>query len=279
MLVVAMGYVVVGLVVAAMALAGCGGNSGAAMPRTGKAPATSRHPSAAPSSSRSTSFASASTGTTTTCVLARTRGDFDRDGTSDAAALVALVPAGTGCRERDLASLRPRYHVHVRFGSGGGVDRRLRRCGHGPCDLTPGQLFAATDLDGDGRDELAVQELPGAVIQTVGLFRVTRQDIHPLQIARKRAARAHVNPGPAIVGGNFDATLRNPVLCRVRPDGSRVLVQMQAEMVGEKIDGPWRIERADLKLRDDTLHVVRISTRRTSHGYHGPHQPFQVGCQ
>ncbi len=210
--------------------------------------------------------------------MARTRGDFDGDGTADAATLVAVVPAETGCGERALASLRPQYHVRVRFGSGGSVDRRLRRCGTGPCDLRWGQQFAATDLDGDGRDELAVQELPGAVIQTVGLFRVARRDVHALRIAPKRATRAHVKPGPAILGGNFDATLRNPVACRVRPNGSRVLVQMQAEMVGKTINGPWRIERADLKLRRDTLHVVRISTTRTSHGYRGAQRPFQIVC-
>ena len=208
-------------------------------------------------------------------MLARTRGDFDGDGTADAATLLASVSAGTGCRGRALASLHPRYSVVVRFGSGGAVDRGLTRCATGPCEFTRGQLFAATDLAGDGRSEFAVAEGPGAVIQTVGLFRVTRQDIHPLWIAPERAARAHLKPGPAILGGNFDATFQEPVVCRVRPDGSRMLVQIQSEMVGKTIDGPWRIERADLKLRGDTLHVVRVSTTRTSHGYHGPHHPLQ----
>ncbi len=192
--------------------------------------------------------------------MARTRGDFDGGGTADAARLVALVPAGTGCGEHALASHHPRYHVRVSFGSGGYVEHRLTRCATGPCEFTRGELFAATDLNGDGRSELAVAEGPGAVIQTVGLFRVRRHDIHSLRIAPKQAARAHMQPGPAIVGGNFDASDTNPVACRMRPDGRPVLVQMHAMMAGKTIDGPWRIERVDLKLRRDTLHVVRIFT-------------------
>ncbi len=210
--------------------------------------------------------------------MARTRGDFDGDGRPDAATLIEVVTAGNGCKGTHGAR-SPRYHVRARFGSGGSVDHRLRRCATGPCELTRGQLFGATDLNGDGRGELAIAEGPGAVIQTVGLFRVTRHGIHPLRIAPERAARAHVRPGPAIMGGNFDATLRDPVVCRVRPDGSRVLVQLQAEMVGKTIEGPWRIERADLELRGDMLHVARISMTRTRHGYRGPQQPVQVVCQ
>lgn len=208
-------------------------------------------------------------------MLANTRGDFDGDGVPDAATLVDMV-AGS-CKERALASRPGRYHARVRFGSGGSIDRALRRCGQGPCDLTRGQLFAATDLDGDGRDELAVQELPGAVIETVGFFRVTRHDIHPLRLSPEQTARVYLKPGPAILGGNFDATFREPVACRVRPDGSLVLVQIQAEAVGHTLRGSWRVKRAYLKLRGDTLHIVRITTR-TSRGYHGPRRPFQVVC-
>ncbi len=213
-----------------------------------------------------------------TCLLAKTMGDFDGDGTSDAATLIDRLPARRDCTERATSSRPRRYQVRVKFGSGGTLHRSLKRCGSGPCELTRGQLFTATDLRGNGRSELALKVGPGAVIQMVGFFRVGRHAIHPLRIAPERTGQAHLKPGPAILGGNFDASLTSPVACQVRPDGSHVLIQITAQPTGNSIDGPWRIERVHLELRGETLHVVRISTTRTRHGYHGPLRLFRNSC-
>ncbi len=212
----------------------------------------------------------------TSCVLARTTGDFDGDGTPDVAALVLLAPAGETCREAQYGSGGPPdFHLRVSFGSGGTLDHRFTYCPGGPCGA---EAFTATDLDGDGRSELAVEVGPGAAVDFVEFFRVERDAVHPLQIKSVGAAKAHLKPGPAILGGGFDSTLQSPVACEVRPDGTRVLVSIQAEMVGNSIEGPWRVTHVELELRGDTLHIVAISTTTTRHGFKSLALRFRVVC-
>jgi len=212
----------------------------------------------------------------TNCVLARTTGDFDGDGTPDVATLDLLAPAGKTCRQARYGSGGPPdFHLRVSFGSGGALDRRFTYCHGGPCGA---EAFTATDLDGDGRSELAVDVGPGAAVDSVEFFRIDRRSISPLQISPEQATWARLNPGPAVLGGGFDSSLQSPVACEVRPNGTRVLVSIQAEMVGNRVEGPWRVRQVELELRGDTLHVVSISTTTTRHGFKGSAQRFRVVC-
>jgi hypothetical protein len=256
-------------------IVGHGGGGGGSASRAG--------PSPGGSGSAQRSSASSSSPTGTSCTVARTTGDFDGDGTPDVARLAALASPGQSCA-RILAPTR--YLLRVSFGSGGKLDQRLRRCGDGPCAGGGiGQPFAATDLNGDGRSELAVGVGPGTAIAFVEFFRVARRTIRPLRIAPASKAKAHLRPGPAILGGGFDSGGISPVACLVKPDGGRVLASIQAAPIGSSLDGPWRVHRADLALRGETLHVVQVSTTTTAHGFyshgfrfHGPWPQFQVAC-
>jgi hypothetical protein len=174
--------------------------------------------------------------------------------------------------------------VRVSFGSGGNLDQVLR-CGQRPCSGgSVGEPFTGTDLDGDGRSELAVGVGPGAAIDFGEFFRVTNRAIRPLRIASEGAARANLRPGLAVLGGGFDSSGVSPVACLVRPDGTRVLVSVHATPIG-KFNGPWRVHRAELALRGDALHVVRVSTTTSRHGFeapglhlHGIGAQFNVAC-
>jgi hypothetical protein len=203
------------------------------------------------------------------CVHVTATGDFDGDGTPDVATLVDVLPAGQTCRQ----DLSDHLRIRVTFGSGGGFDRPFTYCTGGACD----SVFTATDLAGDGRSELAVEVGPGAAIDFVEFFRVGRHGISPLRITAAGTAKAGLKPGPAVFGGSQDSGVQSPVACHIRPDGSRVLVSIQAESLSSRITGPWRVKRTDLQLRGDSLHVVGVSTA-TVRGFPVRSLRFHNGC-
>jgi len=203
------------------------------------------------------------------CAHVTATGDFDGDGTPDVVTLVDVLPAGQTCRQ----DLSDHLRIRVTFGSGGGFDRPFTYCTGGACD----SVFTATDLAGDGRSELAVEVGPGAVIDFVEFFRVSRHGISPLRIAAAGAAKAGLKPGPAVFGGSQDSGVQSPVACHIRPDGSRVLVSIQAESLSSRITGPWRVKRTELQLRGDSLHVVGVSTA-TVRGFPVRSLRFRNGC-
>jgi hypothetical protein len=254
-------------------LIGRGGGGGGSASRPGPSPGGSGSAQSSPASSPSPGAPG--------CVLARTTGDFDGDGAPDVASLIAPVAAGESCAH----VLAPtRVHLRVSFGSGRDL-YQLLRCGDRPCfGGSVGEPFTATDLNGDGRSELAVGVGPGAAIDFVEFFRVTKSAVRPLRIAPERTAKAGVRSGAAVLGGGFDSSGTSPVACVVRSDGSRVLVSVHARPIG-KFNGPWRVHRAELALRRDALHVVSISTTTTRHGFqlpglnvHGIGAQFHVAC-
>lgn len=203
------------------------------------------------------------------CVHATTTGDFDGDGTPDVATLVDVPPAGQTCHQ-DLSS---HLRIRVAFGSGGGFDRPFTYCGGGACD----SVFTATDLGGDGRSELVVEAGPGAAIDFLEFFRVDRHGLHPLRIASAGTAKAGLKPGPAVLGGGFDSSLQSPMACKIRPDGSRVLIFIHAGSLGSRITGPWRVQRTELRLRGGSLHVTGVSTS-TVRGFRIGSLRFRNGC-
>jgi hypothetical protein len=214
------------------------------------------------------------------CQLATTRGDFDADGATDVATLVLLARAGQGCRQAQYPTgahpAHPDFRLQVSFRPGGQWQHRFRYCTAGPCGQT---AFTATDLDGDGRAELAVDIGPGSAVDEVEFFRVDRSGFRPLRIAPSAALRrGHLQPGPAILGGGFDSGLQSPVSCQQRPNGTRVLVATRAEPAGANIRGPWRVTRVQFRLQDDTLHAVQAPTT-TVHGFPITGPSFHLTCQ
>jgi hypothetical protein len=253
---------------------GRGGGGGGSASRPG--------PSPGGSGSAQTSPASSSSPGAPGCVLARTTGDFDGDGAPDVARLVDPVAAGQSCAH---VLAPPRVHLRVSFGSGRTLDQLLR-CGDRACfGGSVGEPFTGTDLDGDGRSELAVGVGPGAAIDFVEFFRVNKRAIRPIRIAPDGTAKAELRPGPAVLGGSFDSSATSPVACLVRPDGTRVLASVHATPIVNKLNGPWRVHRAELALRGDVLHVVKVSATTTRHGFqaggfhfNGFGAQFHVAC-
>lgn len=184
------------------------------------------------------------------CVHAEAFGDFDGDGLPDRAVLFDDTPAGETCH-RDIS---PYLRIDVRFESGEGFDVPFRYCGGGTCD----GVFTSTDLDADGRDELAIDVGPGAAVDFVEFFRVGVDGIHPLVI-QGPADRPFVKPGPAVLGGGFDSGSQSPVECRVGSDGGRELVSIHAEPTGSPSTDPWLVHRTTMVLQGDRLVVTSTS--------------------
>jgi TolB protein len=186
------------------------------------------------------------------CVRTETTGDFDGDGSPDRATLFDAIPAGETCRQ-DISSL---LRIRVDFATGRSFEASFSECQGGSCS----GVFEATDLDGDGRSELAIEVGPGAAVDFVEFFRVNLERIVPLSISAPGAPEAGVRPGSAILGGGFDSGAQSPVACELRSDGSRVLVSIHASPTGNLTD-PWRVVQVELELRGDDLHVIDTFSR------------------
>ena len=73
------------------------------------------------------------------------------------------------------------------------------------------------------------------------------------------------NPGlDDILGGGFDSGLQSPMACKVNDDGTRELVSIHAENVGDSLSGPWQVHTTTLVLRDDRLVVTSTSDSESS---------------
>jgi Tol biopolymer transport system component len=210
----------------------------------------------------------------TRCVQATTSGDFDGDGTVDEAKIVAVVPADVSCkRNGDVYTQMESQQVEVRFGSEQALDQTLTGCQ--PC-LTGSLVFAGTDLDGDGRDELAIDVGPGAATDYVEFYRVDASGISPL-VVFEPGDPPYVEPGPAILGGGFDSGLWSPIECRVTVDGTHELISVHAENLTGPITGPWKVHTTTMVLEGDRL-VVTSTDDVKSESYARVSDEFQNGC-
>jgi hypothetical protein len=180
------------------------------------------------------------------CVLARAPGDFDGDGTKDVALLETL---GQSCA--DQVAKRPT--IRIEFGDGASWQSQFKQCQGGSCN----SVFAAADLDSDGRSELVAEVGPGSAVDFVEFFRVARRNLQPLTIAPPGRPDLGISPGPAIFGGGFDSGAQNPTSCLVTPSGMRWLIAIEAELRGVG----WRVHRTQLRLMGDAFHVVGSTTR------------------
>jgi hypothetical protein len=209
------------------------------------------------------------------CTQTTTTGDFDGDGSGDEATIVAVVPADVSCdRNGDVYTQLQSQRIEVAFGSGQMLDQPLTDCQ--PC-LTGSLVFAATDLDGDGRDEVAIDVGPGAATDYVEFFRVDPRAVHPL-VVDDPGDPPYVRPGPAILGGGFDSGLWSPIECRVDAEGTRALVSVHAENMTGPITGPWKVHRTTMFLRGDDLVVVAVSDDQSKDYFSRRSEVFQNGC-
>jgi hypothetical protein len=208
------------------------------------------------------------------CTQATTSGDFDGDGAIDEARLVALVPADVSCdRNHDVWAQMESQQIDVAFGSGQSLEGVLADCQ--PCHTGTG-AFAATDLDGDGRDELAIDVGPGAAIDYVEFYRLDPDGIRPLIVAEP-GDPPYVEPGPAILGGGFDSGQWSPIECRVTSAGTRELISVHAENLTGPIAGPWRVHTTTMALEGDRL-VVTSTDEVKSENYTRPSAVFLEAC-
>jgi len=216
----------------------------------------------------------------TRCVQARTSGDFDGDGATDDAEFVEVVSGIVGCdRSGDVFENLSSQELGIRFGSGQALRKRFTDCLGGLCAY----VFASADLDGDNRDELAIDISSGGATGLVEFYRVDPDGIRPLIIAEPGDS-PYVESGPAILGGGFDSGLQSPVVCRVNDDGRRELVSIHAENVGGPLSGPWAIHTTTMVLRSERLVVISTDNSRASFpGTRGipsfsDASPFENGC-
>jgi len=211
--------------------------------------------------------------TETRCAQARTSGDFDGDGTPDSAEFVEVVWGTVSCDDGGsvVENLKSQELV-LRFGSGETLDQHFTDCGGGLC----ANVFASTDLDGDGRDELAIDVGPAAAVDFVRFFRVDPDGIHPLVI-QGPDDRPFVKPGPAILGGGFDSGSQSPVECRVGSDGDRELVSIHAEATGSPSTDLWLVYRTTMVLQGDRLVVTSTSEKTEPWTMHSG-RVFLNGC-
>jgi Tol biopolymer transport system component len=200
--------------------------------------------------------ASASPVSVTRCTQATTSGDYDGDGTTDDAEFVEVVTGGVSCdRDGEVFENLSSQELRVGFGSGQTLEQPFADCQGGLCAY----VFNASDLDGDGRDELVIDVSSGASFGLVEFYRVDPDGIRPLVIADP-ADPPYVQPGPAILGGGFDSGLQSPVVCRVKDDGTRELVSIHAENVGGPLSGPWEVHTTTMVLRGERLVVTSVVT-------------------
>lgn len=161
------------------------------------------------------------------CTQATTSGDFDGDGTADDAEFVEIVSGVVSCdRGGEVFDNLSSQELVIRFGSGQTLEQPFADCQGGLCAY----VFEPTDLDGDGRDELAIDVSSGGATGLEEFYRIDPDGIRPLLVADP-GDPPYVEPGPAILGGGFDSVMQSPVVCKVNDDGSRELISIRAENV------------------------------------------------
>src|SRR6266511_3259076 len=214
------------------------------------------------------------------CSQATTSGEFDGDGATDDAEFVEVVSGRVSCdRDGEVFEHLSSQELDIRFGSEQTFEQPFTDCQGGLCAY----VFAAADLDGDGRDELVIDVSSSGATGLLEFYRVDTDGLRPLVIAEP-ADPPYVEPGPAILGGGFDSVLQSPVVCKVNDDGTRQLVSIHAENVGDSLSGPWKVHTTIMALHGEQLVVNSTSDSRSSFQEassiprFSEDSPFENGC-
>jgi TolB protein len=223
---------------------------------------------------------SSTSASVTRCIQATTSGDFDGDGTTDSAEFVEVASGSVSCdREGEVFALLRSQEIVIRFGSGQTLEQSFGDCQGGLCAY----VFEPTDLDGDGRDEFVIDVSSGGATGLEEFYRVDPDGIRPLVIAEP-GDPPYVEPGAAILGGGFDSVMQSPLVCRVNDDGTRELISIHAENVGNSLSGPWQAHTTTMVLEGERLVVT--STNDSESSFPGTSgipsfsdtAPFENGC-
>jgi hypothetical protein len=173
-------------------------------------------------------------------------GDFDGDGLADAVA-IGVSGCDTEADPQDLTMV-------VAWSTGGTESWVLDDCGivqpEGP--VTPKgicQVFAAPDLDDDGRAELAVkvQQAAGSIV-LLQIYQLTPGEATqtPVQVAPGGPGPGEITPGQIFVithGSSSD--YENNMRCTTDSEGEPVFLVTVAESQGNEwsvFEGTWRYD-------------------------------------
>jgi Tol biopolymer transport system component len=180
------------------------------------------------------------------CNVRSLAGDYDGNGTTDTAYVVTKTSDVGGCPQADQAT----NVLGVDLTGDRAIDATAGPIG---CELDC-RPFMAIDLNGDGRDELLVQELGGAILGLVPYI-VTGSD----GPGTGRAGIAEIAGSPLYLYLGGDEGFAARLSCRASADG-RVLVATTAELDSIERPTAWTIRTTTFRLTDQGLEVVGSET-------------------
>ncbi len=191
--------------------------------------------------------------TETVCSQSESAGDFDGDGSPDAAELYALIPSPSARCGPSALDLGWHFELRVDLSSATTITVPFSDCE----SLFDCQLLKGSDFDGDGRDELPVMLSMSASSRT-GIYRVSATGIESLYLTPP-GDPGFLQPGPIRLGGEQSAIMRSGFECRIRDDGSHELLAWSAER--DDAVSPYRLHVTTLELAGDTFTVVGTKDR------------------
>jgi hypothetical protein len=199
------------------------------------------------------------------CYVRHTVGDLDGDGQPDRVVVFDRSGPHQVCDEMNPAA---RWHVDVVLGRGGRLRRPL------PCDKGPVFCRPVTgDLEGDGRDEVAVETCCGAIVSERQVYRLSGHRLVSLRFVGPGVGR--LRAGSLVLTIVSDSGTHDGFGCRAHPDGATTLIAWTGELVRP---GLWRLERARLRGSDGVFWAIGVRRFRMEPRGLQPRGPRADAC-